>query len=98
MYSQGSSDGFAIHGNYLARNNSIVVVTINYRVGVIGFLAHKELSNGGSMGFLDQQLALLWVRDNIAAFGGDPTRITIGGESAGASSVACECLICCIIC
>jgi para-nitrobenzyl esterase len=61
---------------------------------VFGFLAHKELGINGSMGFVDQQLALRWVRDNIRAFGGDPNRITIGGESAGGSSVACtSCLL-----
>jgi para-nitrobenzyl esterase len=69
----------------------VVVVTLNYRLGVMGFFAHKELGDEGSavgnQGLLDQQLALRWVHDNIAAFGGDPDNVTIFGESAGAGSV-----------
>lgn len=71
----------------------VVLVTINYRLGIFGFLAHPLLSEesahgvSGNYGILDQIAALKWVRDNIAAFGGDPDNITIFGQSAGAGSV-----------
>jgi len=71
----------------------IVSVTFNYRLGVFGYLAHPELSKespyhgSGDYGLLDQQAALRWVQKNIAAFGGDPGKVTIDGESAGSISV-----------
>lgn len=80
-------------GARLAREG-VIVVTLNYRLGVFGFLAHPELSAesahhaSGNYGFLDQVAALEWVRDNIAGFGGDPDNVTVFGESAGALSVA----------
>lgn len=78
-------EGFARRG--------VILVTINYRTGIMGFLGHPELSAespdgvSGNYGILDQIAALRWVRQNIAAFGGDPDRITIAGQSAGAMSV-----------
>jgi para-nitrobenzyl esterase len=73
----------------------IVFVSINYRVGIFGFFAHPELTKGsgnnasGNYGLMDQIAALKWVQKNIAAFGGDPTNVTIAGQSAGAMSVNC---------
>ncbi|HEY8527242.1 MAG TPA: carboxylesterase/lipase family protein [Acidimicrobiales bacterium] len=78
-------------GSNLARTGDVVVVTINYRLGALGFLelGHlvDELGGSGANGLGDQVAALRWVRDNIAAFGGDPGNVTIFGESAGGMSV-----------
>ncbi len=73
-------------GAYLAALHDTVVVTLNYRLGALGFLAGIG-GLTGNYGILDQQLALRWVQDNIAAFGGDPAKVTIFGESSGAMSV-----------
>ena len=76
-------------GGKIVRMSNAVVVTMNYRLGVFGFLGLPGLSSAGQgdYGFLDQQAALGWVQRNIAAFGGDPKQVTLGGESAGAWSV-----------
>lgn len=76
----------------LAVRGRIVVVTINYRLGALGFLADPALGEVGNYGLADQQAALRWVRDNIGEFGGDPAKVTIAGESAGAMSV-CDHLV-----
>jgi para-nitrobenzyl esterase len=89
----GSGDSALYEGSRLAKNQDVVVVTFNYRLGVFGFLALQELrgedpdGSVGGYGMMDQIAALKWVRDNIASFGGDPANVTIFGESAGGWSV-----------
>lgn len=79
-------------GSSFVRNGDVVVVTLNYRLGPLGFLYLGELfgpefADSGNLGILDQIAALRWVRENIEAFGGDPDRVTVFGESAGAASI-----------
>jgi para-nitrobenzyl esterase len=74
----------------LATEGDLVVVTVNYRLGALGFLGLPGLPGSGSFALQDQQAALRWVRDNIAAFGGDPGAVTLAGESAGADAVCSQ--------
>ena len=91
-FTSGSAEVPVYDGEGLARKG-LVVVTINYRVGLLGFFAHPELTKesgyraSGDYGLLDQVAALRWIQRNIAAFGGDPRRVTIAGQSAGSISV-----------
>lgn len=95
-FSFGSNATPVHNGEHLARQG-VVLVTINYRVGSFGFLAHPELSAesprnvSGNYGLLDQIAGLRWVKRNIEAFGGDPDRVTIFGESAGGIAVSMLC-------
>ena len=88
----GSANCAIYDGEEMAKKG-VIFVSLNYRVGVFGFMAHPELSKesghnaSGNYGFLDQIAALKWVQKNIAAFGGDPNNVTIAGQSAGAFSV-----------
>jgi para-nitrobenzyl esterase len=92
-FSAGGSDEPRYDGESIAQHG-IVVVNVNYRLGVFGFFAHPELTAesphkaSGNYGLLDQVAALQWVRKNIVVFGGDPRKVTIGGESAGSLSVS----------
>lgn len=81
-----NGSGSMYDASRLATEGGLVVVTLNYRLGALGFLTHPALGEG-NYGFADQQAALGWVRDNIARFGGDPARVTVAGQSAGAMSV-----------
>lgn len=88
------SGNFTLAGD-LAERGQVIVVTLNYRLGVLGFLAHPALGAEdaqavGNYGLLDQQMALHWVKRNASAFGGDANNITIFGQSAGGSSVCAQ--------
>ena len=88
----GSSSQSLYDGSVLARRGDVVLVTVNYRLGPLGFIRLADVTDGkipssGNEGMLDQVAALEWVRDNIAEFGGDPGNVTIFGESAGGMSV-----------
>ena len=81
------------NGRKLAEQTGAIVVAANYRLGPFGFLGHSALTaedpgyrSSGNYGFLDQRAALAWVRDHIAAFGGDPNNVTIAGQSAGGTA------------
>jgi len=90
-FHQGSAALFLYRAHALARRGDVVVVTLNYRLGLLGSWPGPEDESSGldaNAGLSDQLLALEWVRDNIAAFGGDPGRVTVFGQSAGAMSIA----------
>ena len=100
IHGGGFSYGSAIHpcydGTSLARNGKVIVVTIAYRLGVLGLLWHPCLADAdepyeGNFALQDQLAGLRWVHENIAAFGGDPENVTIFGESAGGVSVGLHC-------
>jgi para-nitrobenzyl esterase len=89
-FNEGSGAAAVYNGVNLAKKG-LIVVNLNYRVGSLGFMAHPELSAeqggaSGNYGIQDQIAALRWVRDNIKAFGGDPSKVTLAGQSAGAMS------------
>jgi para-nitrobenzyl esterase len=83
-YVSGGGEARKYDADELARRGRVVVVTVSYRLGIFGFLSPGGVDN---LGLRDQILALLWVHDNIGAFGGDPDRVTVCGQSAGADSV-----------
>ena len=84
----GNAGQPAYDGSYLASFEDVIVVSFNYRTNVFGFPASPELAlTNRNLGFYDQRLALSWVQTNIAQFGGNPKKVTLFGESAGALSV-----------
>lgn len=91
-FTLGSASDPWYDGTSFATHHNIVVVSLNYRLGILGFVYLKDLAGAdttytGNCGLLDQIAALQWVRENIAAFGGDPDQVTVMGESAGAMSI-----------
>jgi para-nitrobenzyl esterase len=94
-FNAGDGSEYRYDGESMAQKG-IVAITVNYRLGVFGFMAHPELTKespynaSGNYGLLDQHEALVWVKNNIAAFGGDPAKVTIAGESAGSMSVSAQ--------
>lgn len=89
------SSGMAVYGGENVARHGAIYVNFNYRVGILGFMVHPELTreqggHSGNYGYLDQNAALEWVHDNIAAFGGDPDKVAIAGQSFGAASVAAQ--------
>lgn len=85
-YMEGT--GNIIDGSILASYGNVIVITVNYRLGILGFLSTGDQAAKGNYGLLDQIQALRWIEDNVGAFGGDPKRVTIFGSGAGASCVS----------
>mmetsp|Transcript_19392 Transcript_19392/g.68659 ORF Transcript_19392/g.68659 Transcript_19392/m.68659 type:complete len:551 (-) Transcript_19392:103-1755(-) len=85
-FNNGASNDPQFEGSVLASTQGVIVVSINYRVGPLGFMVTDDTGTGGLGGLADQILALQWVKDNIGAFGGDEKRVTVFGESAGSLS------------
>jgi carboxylesterase type B len=86
-FTSGTANDPTFDGGNIASRGDVVIVAINYRLSTLGFLALDDGVTKGSFGFADQINALDWVQNNIQDFGGDPNRITIFGQSAGAASV-----------
>ena len=85
-----SGAGNNYEASKMATRGDVVVVTVNYRLGIFGFFGYPGLPGSGTYGIQDQQAALRWVQRNARAFGGDPRNVTVAGESAGGMSVCAQ--------
>lgn len=87
-FDQGMAGGELYDGGFIANRTGVVVVTVGYRLGALGWATDAAAGLTGNYGLMDQRMGLKWVQRNIAAFGGDPGRVTLFGQSAGATSIA----------
>lgn len=92
-YVEGSSNDYFYGPDFIVEKHTILV-TMNYRLGLLGFLSLDTPEYSGNMGLKDQQLALKWVNSNIGRFGGDNKRVTVFGESAGKTNTSKKLLKC----
>lgn len=91
VYIHGGAFAFSSGNDYGPKyfmDQNVILVTFNYRLGALGFLNVGDDAYPGNLGMKDQVMALRWIRDNIYAFGGDPNRVTIFGDSSGSASVS----------
>ena len=91
VWIHGGSNRYGCGEEYDSRvlvQNDVIVVTVNYRLGILGYLTTDDSVAAGNYGLFDQQLALQWIKANIASFGGNPDDVTIFGNSAGGANVA----------
>ena len=88
MYQDGYGGGYLYNGTDMTNLTNVITVTINYRLGILGFYWNDKYGFGGNYGIEDQILALKWVQNNIKYFGGDSSKVTVFGQSAGAMSIA----------
>lgn len=86
-FDMGTANCDLYEGGYFVNRGKVILVTINYRLGLLGFMVDKKRGIKGNLGIQDQRMALQWVQKNIGQFGGDANRVTLFGESAGAASV-----------
>lgn len=87
-YAEGSGNDYFYGPDFLIEQG-VILVTINYRLGIFGFMSLNTVLYSGNMGMKDQQMASKWIHSNIQAFQGDPQRITLMGQSAGIKTIVC---------
>ena len=86
-FTSGNSALETYDGTILAATKKVIVASMNYRLGAFGFLYNGDVDAPGNVAFYDQALAIQWIKSNVESFGGDPSTVTLFGESAGASSI-----------